>query len=119
MSQDTRARLARDAGYQGDQAEAFASLLVGETDDELTAHAVKVAELLGSLGDQAEAKPYVPGGEQDSRPVRATDPSQGHTGGGHADTGAAFARRIRDHLRAAGSEYNPFRLTIGTHSRGT
>jgi hypothetical protein len=59
---DYRARLAQAAGYSGEKAEAFAALLEGDTEQELTEHAALLVDLARSL-----APP----------PVAATDPSQG------------------------------------------
>ncbi|OJY42233.1 MAG: hypothetical protein BGP03_10220 [Pseudonocardia sp. 73-21] len=55
--EDSKLELARAKGYEGEYAEAFATCLTGETPEELSASADRVAGLLDSLKPQPVAYP--------------------------------------------------------------
>lgn len=80
MSDETRSRLAAEAGYTGEAATVFADLLAGETDEELSAHAAKVSGVLASV-----PAPFV---------QNATDPSQGHGMPNEPDAAKWFTKRV-------------------------
>lgn len=90
---DHRQALAHDAGYTGEDAEAFASLLVGDTDDELKAHADRLVAFRESM------KPPSP---------PAVDPSQGHGSAPRPSAEQWFAGVVTDMAARSGPNPNRF-----------